>query len=131
MITCKSKLMKIYIAILLLAFSGSAFADSYLCVAEVGAGIVEEESKIRAKVFDVSDAKWIITNESGKWVVKQLGQEFANFDICDSHFHCEASTGWAGYFRFYSKALKFEAVTFGLVNDNASRALQMGSCSKI
>ena len=123
--------MKIYIAILLLAFSGSAFADSYLCVAEVGAGIVEEESEMRAKVFDVSDAKWIITNESGKWVVKQFGREFAHYDSCDSQFHCEASAGWAGYFRFYSKALKFEAVTFGLVNDNASRALQMGSCSKI
>ncbi len=94
--------MNKYIAILLLAFSGLAFAESYLCVAAAGSGVLEnDKGEIIARIYNVEDEKWVVTDESGQWVVKKLGMDLAYFDSCDAvptSLHCEYTEGWAGVF---------------------------------
>ena len=69
--------MNKYIAFLLLAFSGSVYAEQYLCIAEAGAGVSfnKKTNSFESKTYDVSSQKFILSNNSGKWVVKNFGSE--------------------------------------------------------
>ena len=95
--------MNKYITIILLAFSGSAFAETYLCIAEAGAGVSANESntKFDAQVYDVSVFKFILSNSDGKWIVKDFGSEQI-WLTCESAFICRtlpnSPTSFGGYF---------------------------------
>jgi hypothetical protein len=85
--------------LLVALFAETLHAETYLCVAEAGA-VVEHggSAGIHASVVNVSERKFIQTDEAGEWVVKALGQDFAVFDDCTSAYFCERSTGYAGVF---------------------------------
>jgi len=52
---------------LIIMLSGTAHAESYLCVAEAGAAVAHGGGKpITAGLADVSDEKFVLTNESGR-----------------------------------------------------------------
>jgi hypothetical protein len=69
--------MNKYIAILLLLFSGSVFAESYLCIAEEGAGVSYNPvmGTFDSTTYDVSDQKFILSDTNGKWEVKKFGRD--------------------------------------------------------
>ena len=58
--------MKKYIAILLLAFSGSAFAESYLCIADKATGFAFQDGDWASNEFNVGDEKYILRERSNK-----------------------------------------------------------------
>lgn len=130
--------MNKYIAILFLVFSGSAFAESYFCAAEKGAGIVEWESgNTEAQIFDVSSQKYILTDSNGSWVVKHFGMDIILFDRCTAGFHCDRSgEDFAGFFSFIKSRGTFTAYGInGPRNSNESQDfyyfVAIGRCSKI
>jgi len=69
--------MSKYIAILLLAFSGSVFAETYLCIVEAGDGVSfdKKTSSLDSQVYADSSKEFVLSNDSGKWVVKRFGQK--------------------------------------------------------
>ena len=68
----------------LIAISNFAYAESYLCIAEAGAGIEHDFKEMHAALYNVSSRKYINTNEGGKWIVKELGNETPITDECHS-----------------------------------------------
>ena len=115
--------MNKYIPILLLAFSGSAFAETYLCVASAGSGVLEnDKGEIIARIYNVEDEKWL---------VKKLGVDLAHFNSCGTFptgLQCEYTDGWAGFFHLQTYNGTYIALTMG---EGGSITAQMGRCSKI
>ena len=58
--------MKKYIAILLLAFSGLAFGESYLCIADKATGFAFQEGEWASTNFNVGDEKYILRERSNE-----------------------------------------------------------------
>ena len=126
--------MNKYIAILLLTFSGSAFAETYLCTAEAGAGVSfdKKTSSFDSRVYNVSSEEFVLSNNSGKWVVKRFGQEKVWLP-CQTEFVCERQDGsYAGHFIKYDNS-NFTAMWFVTHSDtDVSEDVTMrGRCSKI
>ena len=112
--------MNKYIAILLLVFSGSAFADSYLCIGEEAGGVRKDmqSRKYKGLVLNAKDSKWVVTNEEdagalmeGHWVVKVFSDGGLYFYNCendlysseDDPFSMSCSSVRRGSFELYFK----------------------------
>ncbi|TMO47269.1 hypothetical protein [Pseudoalteromonas ruthenica] len=89
--------MKVLFVFLLAVFSSNTFAVTYLCVAEAGAGVKNTGSVISAEVYDVSDNKYVISDESGDWKFKSLGNNSSAL-TCDTEYFCEVKGGFASVF---------------------------------
>lgn len=84
---------------LLLCAPFQVLAETYLCVAEAGVGIESDGSEtFIPEIYDVSDKKYLQTNQGGDWLVKELGSDVILFDDCDGISHCERSEGYVGVF---------------------------------
>lgn len=122
------------VLLLSLALAQFALADTYLCVAEKGAGIIQGAGKpIEAHIYDVSTMKWVMSNESGKWVVKELGKDFAQFDNCTSEWFCQHLGGYAGVF-MRNKEGEFSLTWVSSISeDGKQHGLNVagGKCSKL
>ena len=77
----------------------TSFAETILCVAEVGA-LVEDggNQPATSSLANVSAHKFLLTKDNGKWVVKPLGKNYVLFDKCTSEYFCEHASGYAGAF---------------------------------
>ena len=116
-----------------LIFSGLSYGDTYICVPEAGAGVQHGGSAgIQANLYDVSDSKFIQSNESGNWLVKMLGNDQPIFDKCSGENLCESSRGYAGVFIRENDTGIFSA-TWIIVHNEQSRTMVVakGRCSKL
>ena len=129
--------MKKYIAILLLTFSGSAFAEAYLCIPEAAAGIrynPKNDSYYKAVLFDPDQYKFIQSNSSGKWTVKTFELDATAYEYCETKFYCLRSKDNIGDYFIRFNANQFEALLSSITNletGAANKILYMGKCSKI
>lgn len=108
-----------------------ALADAYLCVPEAG-GVVHSGGPkgISADILNVNRDKWVMTNESGKWIVKALGSDAALFDKCESEFFCENASGFAG--AFWRDQQGVFSIVWLLVDGEVNHlASAKGKCSKV
>ncbi|AEJ01262.1 hypothetical protein Nit79A3_1430 [Nitrosomonas sp. Is79A3] len=86
-------------ALALVVISNIAYAaETYICIAEAGAGVEHGDKGIHAAIYDVSNKKYIQSNEQGEWVVKELGNEIPIFDKCISSSFCERKEMYGGTF---------------------------------
>ena len=128
--------MNKYIAIILLAFTGPAYAETYLCIAEAGAGVSYDKGKhtFGSQTYDVSTIKLIQSNNSGEWVAKAFGDEDIWLD-CASEFMCrtvpEVPQAYSGY--FWRKSENKFVASWSTTRDSGVReAITVwGRCSKI
>ena len=118
-------------ALLIVLVSGVAHAESYLCVPEAGASVMHGGGEpIRARIEDDSDNKFIVTNNSGQWLVKLLGRDEAVYE-CSSPNYCEGSKAYVGTFIRYTDGV-FSATW--LASDKQGHQFLTavkGRCSKI
>lgn len=133
-------LMWKWIVGLLLCVPFQVLAETYLCVAEAGVGIesdIEKDGsrKFTPGIYNVSNKKYIHTNVSGSWLVKELGSDVILFDYCDESLHCERSEGYIGFFERGGSDNTFTILlTLGdMINGSMTltTALAEGRCSKI
>jgi len=120
-------------AFLIVLVSGIVHAESYLCVAEAGAAVVHGGGEpIVARIADVSNQKFVVTNDSGKWLVKSLGQDEAVFDKCVSPYFCQRSDLYAGTFNRYENGV-FSFTWFPPTDKQGHEflAVAKGRCSKL
>jgi len=118
------------ILLLLAAFPCVALADTYLCVPEAGALVADGPKGISASLADVATHKFVMTNERGAWVVKELGKDFAIFDHCESVYFCENSKGFAG--AFWRQDDGIFGVVWTLKDGNVNNLVSAkGKCSKL
>ena len=118
-------------ALLLALVSSSAYAETYLCVAEAGAVVEDSQGSITAGVVNVSQRKYLLTNEGGKWVVKELGMDAPFFDECPSPYFCERADGYAGTF-FRSRSTGVFTIVWLTQNKGANEiVVAKGKCSKL
>ncbi len=88
-----------HILLILLFASSSLQADTFLCVGETGAGVEHTGSAgFKSKTYDVSNQKLILSNNSGKWLLKKLGKDTLVFDNCLSEYMCMMKEGFSGIF---------------------------------
>lgn len=117
-------------ALALVAISNFAYAESYLCIAEAGAGVEHGTNGIHAALYDVSENKYINTNESGEWVVKELGNETPIFDMCTSPRFCQRKEMYGGTFIRGVDGV-FTIVWLTGNKENLTMIVAKGRCSKI
>jgi hypothetical protein len=77
--------------------SAISHADSYLCIAEAGAGVSGDTSGIESKLYDVRNEKYIVSNESGSWEFKELGED-SSLLVCETEYYCRVPGGFAAIF---------------------------------
>jgi hypothetical protein len=87
-------------ALCLLVVAGPATADTYLCLVDAQAGVWRtKEGIVESGRADPAKApKWLLTSESGKWLVRRVGDDNAFFDKCTSEYFCENAAGFGGHF---------------------------------
>ncbi len=88
-----------YIVYLFLLLPVNLYATTYLCVGETGAGVENTGTGgFRSQVYDVSNQKFALSNDSGKWLLKKIGQDYPKFDQCDTEYMCRSKEGYSGIF---------------------------------
>jgi hypothetical protein len=123
--------MKKYICMLLLSISGPIFGETYLCIPEAGAGVSHGgDDGIRAYVYDISNIKFVQTNESGKWVVKVIGEDSPLFDNCTSQHVCERKGEYAGSFIRDMEGI-FVSNWFSVDGEERVAFIAKGRCTKL
>lgn len=126
-----------WFAVLLMFIPCISQADTFLCVAEAGA-VVEDGDGIQASasVMDVSAMKYVLTQDGGRWVVKELGKEYILFNRCTepsppgAPYFCERSDGYAGTFIRIRKGA-FSITWMTQKNGRDLLVAAKGRCSKI
>lgn len=124
--------MRKYLLIVMLLMPVSVNAEAYFCVAEAGAA-VEHGGKegISAYTFNSSNKKYLQSNESGKWVVKEFGNDDPLYDSCVSEYFCENKDGYAGMFMRGDDGV-FTATFVAIVEEKTLvSAVVKGRCSKL
>lgn len=123
--------MKFMVFTLLSSCASIASATSYLCVPEAGAAVTNDEhGTITSGAADVSLTKFVVTNESGKWIVKFLGSEVPLFDKCSSKDFCEHSgDGYSG--AYWSSNGLFSITWITTLEKRENLVVAKGRCSKI
>lgn len=110
-----------------------AHADAFLCVAEKAAGVRDGGGRpIEAVIFNTDPLKWLLTNESGKYVLKRLGEDGVMFGNCnESSYFCEHTDGYAGVFQRGDSGTF--SVTWMTMENNGRQSLNIakGKCSKL
>ena len=126
--------MNKYIAIILLTFSGSAFAEAYLCIAEEGAGVSinRTNNTFASNIYDVSGEKYVHSNSSGEWTVTKFGDEEI-WMPCTTQFYCAPPKAVGTYFfrdseNFFTASWMTIATSPHLVSTDITVA---GRCSQI
>jgi hypothetical protein len=129
------RVMNKYITILLLAFSGSVYAESYLCIAEAAGGVRAgfKHENMEAHVY-TTDTKWIVENESGNWVVTEFGNPSPSFDVCEhdiimSTIRCGDHAGQVFYYHINSSVYDTYMIRFS--STSIDQIVERGRCSKI
>ena len=131
--------MKKYIAILLLSFSGSAFADSFSCIGEKGAGVVFGKGiDITSQTYDASSRKFIHSNAKGKWQLFKYGEDKPFFDECtntENGMRCELSGdpgfGFFNHFEYGTFTLQFYRAKNNDIEQGIEAILIAGKCLRI
>ena len=86
---------------------------------------------INAALADVSNKKYIQTNDSGKWLVKEFGQDGALFDKCSSQYFCERNSGYAGTFMRQPSGSVFSVIFMTQMNEVNALVIAKGRCTKL
>jgi hypothetical protein len=90
--------MKLFIYILLL-YPINLYATTYLCIGETGAGVENTGAGgFKSQVYSVSNQKFALSNNSGSWLLKKIGQDHPVFDQCESEYMCQSKEGYSGIF---------------------------------
>lgn len=122
------------LSFLMLFASANINATTYLCIPEAGAAVENTGTKnFQSHVYDVSNYKLIMSDESGKWQLKQHGSNQPQFDNCSSEYYCEDTRGFSGVF-FRSDDGQFTYVFHGGFESPPGRHKLIslkGLCSKI
>jgi hypothetical protein len=88
-----------YIITLILFLPLYSQADVILCVGETGAGIENTGvGGFKSEIYDVSNQKFVLSNDSGAWLLKQMGIDAPVFDHCVSEYMCMMKNGYSGVF---------------------------------
>ena len=116
-------------------FSAAISAETYLCIGEKGAGISNTGQKIQeAEIYDMSKVKLILSNSTGKWILKNHGGGPTSLDACVNENLCLASNGMFGGSFVKNKLNVFTYHLFETdMNDKNTVAdyLVKGLCSEI
>jgi len=107
------------------------YAQTLLCVADAGA-IVEDGGGQPAKAWnvDVAASKYVLTQQNGGLVVKELGRDSVLFDECTSPYLCQSSRGYSGTFMRMNDG-RFSIVWFSKRGNCEQLIAAKGRCSQI
>jgi hypothetical protein len=107
------------------------YGESYLCIPDAGAMVEDGDNKpISSYIADVSRVKYILTDESGKWVFKAHSESTLVLDSCSSPYYCEKSVGYGGTF-IRDDHNVFSLIWLTVLNDRNQLVAIKGHCSKV
>lgn len=123
-----------YIAILSLVFSGSVFAETCLCLPEAGAAVSHGGGDpITSTTWQQSSQKYILSNVSGEWLVKEAGKDMPLSSKCVSKYHCQLGykNFWGGVFQYHKDGFFSIVQTLGNKDGQSSMVVEKGLCTKL
>lgn len=87
---------KVFVA--LFALPLHCMAETHLCVGEAGAAVAHGGAEgIKAGFYDVSKARYIISNTSGSWQFREVGKD-TSFLVCVNENYCDVPDRFSTYF---------------------------------
>lgn len=102
---------KLILALLMIGISGSAFAETYLCIGAAGSTVSynTKTDLFGAKIRDMTATKFILSKNSQNWSVQHFGNKKI-WLTCYSKFWCARDDGYyEGMFRRHTNNV-FEAI---------------------
>lgn len=77
----------------------ACFAETVLCVGEAGTAVEDSGpgGGIRAMMYDVSNARFVISDVSGSWQLRKVGED-QSLLACDGPYFCEIKGGFSSFF---------------------------------
>ena len=86
------------ILLALLLLPANALAETVICIGEAGAAVEHGgPAGINSGLYDVSNAKYVLSDVSGSWQFKQLGQDSSPLTCLNGHY-CEVQGGFSTFF---------------------------------
>lgn len=122
-------------ALLLVLISGTANGRSYHCVAEAGAYVVHGGGgPIKAGIADVSKHEYMLMQKSGRWMLKELGDDTVLFKRCESSHLCRDYKRHSGTFLRDEDGV-FSITWFTMSDEKGQRYMYLnvakGHCEKL
>jgi hypothetical protein len=117
--------------VVLFVFSSAIIADTYLCVGEAGA-VVSHGGKrgLESIAYSKTDSKYVLSNNSGEWLLKSMGHDTPIFDSCVSQYYCENTNYYGG--TFYRGKDGYYGIVRILFNETEENLVtEKGRCSKL
>ena len=127
------KIFNFVIVLLVMSLPSICWSETFLCLAEAGAGVTESKGgPLKAEIFNVSGEKYLFTNNSGKWILKNHGKNsVVYFDECESSFMCRCKKYYCGaFFRNKEGLFTYHKSVF-LENGVGTDVIIKGYCSNI
>lgn len=122
--------LTLVLSMLIIAFPKVVLSDTYLCIPEATAGVSSGEDGFDSHIFNTDNRKIILSNESGEWLVKEHGADFALDECSENGFECLHSKGYGGAFLrgkdghfFYNSIERKDNANYFLVTT--------GNCTKL
>lgn len=120
-----------YFLAILIALPAITFGETFICVSEAGAGVKKyENGAFQASIYDTSNAKYVLSNMTGGWVLKVLGQDTPLFSDCSSQYFCSHSTGGFNGTFLKTQTNEFTIHQVGSYRDSED-VIFKGHCSKL
>ena len=109
-------------------------AETHLCVGEAGAAVEHGgPAGINAGLYDVSKARYVISNASGSWQFREVGQD-TSLLVCSSEYYCEVQGGFSTFFMRERGSNVFTYVSLVVIEPDFKRKILYtvnGKCSQI
>ncbi|WP_432473357.1 hypothetical protein [Amphritea sp. HPY] len=125
--------MKTAITLLLIGLmtSATAYAESYLCLADASTGIRSANGKVLGTTqMDIEEQRFLLSDNNGELSLKIFGTEPPLLDKCKSEYFCEYSDGYRG--TFTRQTNNFFTIFFTVIVSNERIAVvSQGKCSTI
>lgn len=87
-----------FLSALILCLAFQIGATTYLCAPEAAAGIRQSfDDTYLAGKYQVN-TRFILSDQSGKWMLQEEGVSTVLFDYCSSEYICQRSSGFGGAF---------------------------------
>ncbi len=117
--------------LLILAISGTTYAETHICKSEVGFQLdVVNGKEFNSTFTDSSGWDYVQTEKDGKWIIKRLGSDEVIYE-CTTQNKCVDNSGnGSGFYKDDSGIFRWISV-ISVAEGSQIVMVSMGRCTKI
>jgi hypothetical protein len=117
--------------LLILAVSGTTYAETHICRSEVGFKLdVVNGKEFNSTVTDSSGWDFVQTEKDGKWILKMLGSDEFTYECTTQNKCVDKSGNGSGFYKDDSGIFRWISV-ISVAEKSQIMMVSMGLCTKI